>query len=333
MEKKSEPIGIVTIGRNEGERLKRCLLSLPDAGFRVYVDSGSTDGSVAFAKSLGVEVVELDMTKPFSMARARNAGAQRLFELNPNLPYLQFVDGDCEMVEGWMSAAKTYLDMHPEVWVVCGRRKERFPEHSVFNRLCDLEWNTPVGEVRACGGDAMMRSQAFRKVGAFEESLIAGEEPELCVRLRKAGGEIQRLDEDMTLHDANILTFKAWWRRTMRGGYGAMDVVQRLRQTLPAPEIPFYGLVKSAPVWSLGWLAVTLLPGLIHPLLLLPGLGLWGLQSLRIARSVRGRAESMGDAWVYGFWTLLGKWPQLVGLMKYRYDIRKGKPITLIEYK
>lgn len=327
-------IGVVTIGRNEGERLKRCLTSLTGkVAAMVYVDSGSSDDSVAFARSLGVEVVELDMSKPFSMARGRNAGAQRLLEMNPALQYIQFVDGDCEVVDGWLQAAFDYLESHPETWVVCGRRRERHPENSIYNRLCDIEWNTPAGPAKACGGDALMRAGAFQSVGGFEESLIAGEEPELCLRMRKAGGTIQRLDAEMTLHDANILQFKAWWKRSLRGGYGACDVRTRLSEKYPPEEVPFASLVRSAPIWSVYWLLFTLLPGLVHPLGFLPGLGLWGLQSLRIARSVRPRSDSFGQAWVYGIFTLIGKWPQWLGIQRYRKDLRNGKIITLIEYK
>lgn len=334
MSKHQDVIGVVTIGRNEGERLKRCLNSLVGKVSRmVYVDSGSTDDSVAFARSLGVEVVELDMSKPFSMARGRNAGAQRLLELNPDLPFIQFVDGDCEVVESWIPTAWTYLNEHPDIWVVCGRRRERYPENSIYNRLCDIEWNTPVGPAKACGGDAMMRAHAFQSVGGFEEALIAGEEPELCLRLRKAGGNIQRLDTDITLHDANILTFKTWWKRSLRGGYGAADVVERLKKDHAIEDIPFYSLVKSAPVWSLYWLLITLLPGLVHPLGLLPGLGLWGLQSLRIAKSVSHRTDTFVNAWIYGIFTLIGKWPQWLGILRYCKDLRDGKIITLIEYK
>src|SRR5690349_18516545 len=98
-------LGVVAIGRNEGERLRLCLESLiRSATVRgdVYVDSGSTDGSVALAQSLGVDVVHLDLTEKFTAARARNAGWRRLVQLYPDIRYVQFVDGDCEVVEGWL---------------------------------------------------------------------------------------------------------------------------------------------------------------------------------------------------------------------------------------
>ena len=148
-------IGVVVIGRNEGVRLERCLRSLMQGvGKVVYVDSGSTDGSPQLARSLGVEVLALDMRVPFTAARARNEGFSALQRLLPSMQLVQFVDGDCEVDARWLATAQAFLDQHPEVAVVCGRRRERFPERSVYNLLCDLEWDTPIGEAKACGGDA-----------------------------------------------------------------------------------------------------------------------------------------------------------------------------------
>lgn len=188
-------IGVVAIGRNEGERLRRCLNSVADRGLvLVYVDSGSGDGSIELARGLGVEVVELDLSRPFSAARARNEGLERLLEVAPSVQYVQFVDGDCEIVDGWVDRARRELDERPEAAVVCGRRRERYPEQSVYNHLADLEWDTPIGEAKACGGDALMRVAALRQAGAYNPELIAGEEPELCVRLRQKGWRIFRVD-------------------------------------------------------------------------------------------------------------------------------------------
>src|SRR4051812_21398157 len=182
---RAAPIGAVVIGRNEGERLRRCLESVVGRVRQVvYVDSGSSDGSIALAVALGVEVLRLDLRQPFTAARARNAGFARLGDCGQELRYVQFVDGDCEVVGGWFEKARAFLEDHPEVAVVCGRRRERHPEHSVYNMLCDIEWDTPVGEAKACGGDALMRCDAFRQVNGYRPDLIAGEEPDLCVRLR-----------------------------------------------------------------------------------------------------------------------------------------------------
>src|SRR6185437_8292556 len=140
-------VGAVVIGRNEGERLKRCLKSLSST-ILIYVDSGSTDQSIQLARKHGASVVDLDMRIPFTAARARNAGFQKLQEIAPNLHYVQFVDGDCELVGDWLQTAKSFLETHSNVGAVCGRRRERFPDRSIYNWLCDREWEGPAGEVR-----------------------------------------------------------------------------------------------------------------------------------------------------------------------------------------
>jgi len=188
-------VGVVAIGRNEGDRLTRCLESvLTFTDKVVYVDSGSSDGSVAMSRARGVEVVELDLSIPFTAARARNEGFRKLFEMQPALNYVFFVDGDCEVVEGWLDKACGFLDLHQDVAVVWGRRRERYPDKSLYNMLCDLEWNSyPLGDVKACGGDAVMRVGAFREVSGYRADLICGEEPELCVRLRRNDWRIWHL--------------------------------------------------------------------------------------------------------------------------------------------
>ena len=172
-------VGVVVIGRNEGQRLVRCLQSLSGKGFAVvYVDSGSTDDSVKEATALGVNAIALDMKIPFTAARARNAGFQHIQKISPNLKYVQFVDGDCEVMPEWMDQGVAFLEMHQEVAVVSGHCRERYPEKSIYNLMCDLEWNTPIGEAKASGGNALMRVKAFQDAGGFRNQLIAGEEPE-----------------------------------------------------------------------------------------------------------------------------------------------------------
>src|SRR4028118_1420395 len=213
-------VGLVAIGRNEGARLRACLLSaLSQVALVVYVDSGSTDGSLELARSIGADTVELDLSTPFTAARGRNEGFARLRPLAPDIEFVQFVDGDCEIVDGWLQRAQQELAAKPELAVVCGRRREQYPEATAYNRLCDIEWNTPVGEAKACGGDSMMRVEAFQQVGGFNSTLIAGEEPELCVRLRQKGGKILRLDAEMTRHDAQMTRFGQGGKRGGGGGY------------------------------------------------------------------------------------------------------------------
>jgi GT2 family glycosyltransferase len=321
-------VGAVVIGRNEGARLVACLESLAGgAGRTVYVDSGSTDGSVAAARAAGAEVVALDLNRPFTAARARNAGLAAL-TAGDAPRYVQFVDGDCTVQPGWIETAAAFLDANPGVAVVCGRRREKRPEASVYNRLCDLEWDTPVGPARACGGDAMMRVEALRAVGGYRESLIAGEEPELCLRLRAAGWQVWRLDAEMTAHDAAIHRFGQWWRRSRRAGHAFAEGAAL--HGAP-PERHWVAETRRAFLWAFGPTGLALGLGLVGgpavaalPLLAYPA------QVLRLAR--RGGAGRR-VAWEAAVFSVLGKFPEAVGALEYRLARLRGGRRELIEYK
>lgn len=319
--------GVVVIGRNEGDRLVRCIDSVAGiAAQMVYVDSGSSDGSVAMARAKGLAVVELDMSVPFTAARARNAGFEQLRQTAPNLAYVQFVDGDCEVNSGWLAKAVAFLDANPDVVVVCGRRRERFPERTIYNALCDIEWNTPVGSARSCGGDSMMRIKNLSAVGGFRPDLIAGEEPELCVRLRARGGKIWRLGEEMTLHDAAMTRFGQWWNRSKRAGYAyATGAMLHGR----APERHYVPQAKRALLWGL------IVPAGVCGGLAVTPLSLWFLIAypLQIIRNSTKGNWRHRITWVQATFQILGRFPEALGMLSYSYDRLLGKKSVLIEYK
>ena len=322
------PVGLVAIGRNEGERLRKCIESVVGCVEKVvYVDSGSTDGSVDMARSLGVEVVELDMARPFTAARARNEGFRHLREIAPRLTYVQFIDGDCEVVPGWLEKAVRFLKNNPDVAVVCGRRRERFPNCSVYNMLCDIEWDTAVGETKSCGGDAMIRLEALEHAGGYRDDLIAGEEPELCVRLRAAGWKIWRLGEEMTLHDAALTRFGQWWQRTKRGGY-AFAQGSHLHGAPPER----HGVRQSWSAWIWGIAVPVLTVGLSICM------GMWGLLLLliypvQVVRLALRGTRSTRENWWRALFLVLGKFPEAMGQLSFLYNRLAGRSSHLIEYK
>lgn len=323
-------LGIVVIGRNEGDRLKQCLQSLLGQGRIVYVDSGSTDGSLEWAKTLDIEVIVLDLSQPFTAARARNQGWQQLLALNPELTYVQFVDGDCEVNSNWLATAVETLENTPNLAVVCGRRREKYPDRSWFNALCDMEWNTPIGEAKACGGDALMRISALKAVGGYNAQLIAGEEPELCVRLRKKNWKILRLDCEMTLHDANMTQFKQWWQRNVRSGFafaagawlhGAPPERHWVKEN---QSIRLWGgiiplLILLLAISSQGW---SLALFLLYPLL-----------AYRIYQYQRQQGYDLKSSVLYAVFCVLGKFPQFLGQCRFYRLQWLGQQATLVEYK
>lgn len=295
----------------------------------VYVDSGSTDGSVELARSLGVTVVELDLSIPFTAARARNAGLTRLLEIAPDLEYVQFVDGDCEVVGGWLEQAQHVLNTQPGVVVVCGRRRERYPEASIYNRLCDLEWNTPIGEAKACGGDAMMQISALQAIGGYNPNLIAGEEPELCVRLRQNGGRILRIDAEMTLHDAQMMHFGQWWKRSVRAGYAYAEGAWL--HGAP-PERHWVKESRSIRIWGLitpAILLITAIPTHGVSLLLMAAYFLMAYRAYQFAYKA---GQSRTEALLFGLSCTLAKFPQAQGQVRFYWGKLLRQPSRLIEY-
>lgn len=315
-------LGAVAIGRNEGERLKACLRSLvPLCDRVVYVDSGSRDDSVAFARSLGVQVVELDTSRPFTAARARNAGCEALLAAG-DLDYVQFVDGDCRVEPGWLDAGIAALQADPALGLVTGWRSEIHPTATVYNQMCEVDWHRPAGPIETSGGDMMVRVAAFRQVGGFDPRLIAGEDPEFSLRLGKSGWRLERLPLAMTRHDADMTRFGQWWQRTIRTGHcfaeiGAMHPPHFQREIrriwvygLLLPVLALLGLFVS------GWVVAAVL-------------ALYLLSYVKTLRGLRGQPMAARQA---GFLTL-AKFPNLLGMLTFYRHRRKGAAMELIEYK
>jgi glycosyltransferase involved in cell wall biosynthesis len=322
-----EDVGAVVIGRNEGKHLAACLESLRlQVRLVVYVDSGSTDDSLAIARRHSAGIVELDTSIPFSAARARNEGFNALRRTMPGVVYVQFVDGDCEVAHDWIGVAAGFLRSHSDVAVACGRRRERYPDDSVFNLLCDIEWDTPIGEARACGGDALMRVDAFEGAKGFRENLIAGEEPELCLRLRRRGWRIWRLDAEMTRHDAAMTRLSQWWRRTVRTGYGVAQGV-----LLHGKGSERYLVREAVRPWA--W--AVLLPFATLTLGLFSADWFWLLMlyPLQIARLALAGARSSRENWIHAFFLVLGKFPETLGQTYFGFNRLAKKASRLIEYK
>lgn len=322
-------LGVVVIGRNEGERLERCLRSVEEFSQNVvYVDSGSTDGSIALAKQMTAAVAELDLSTPFTAARARNVGFNKLLELRPELEYVFFVDGDCEVEKGWLSKAHQFVSQHERVAIVWGFRRERYPDRSIYNMLTDYEWWDIVsGETKICGGDALIRVAAFNQVQGYRPELICGEEPEMCVRLRKLGWHIWRLSVPMTLHDAAMFEFGQWWKRMLRGGYGFAQGA-----ALHGGSSDRHGVPETLRAWFWGFsipLVSVLLTFVFGWWGLLP-LALYPIQIARIA--LRGKRTAR-ENWLRGTALVLSKFAEMTGQMKYLTDRLRGHKSGLIEYK
>ena len=328
-------VGVVVIGRNEGERLRHCLESVcPSIDSVVYVDSGSTDHSLLIAKEMGVDILELDESKPFSAARARNEGFSLLLKLYSTIQFVQFIDGDCILEDGWLQNGSSALSLNNDCAAVVGHLRELHPNDSLYNRLCSLEWKlAAVGDLTksgGLGGISMMRVSMFQQLGGFNPEVIAGEEPELSGRMAREGFQVTKIDHYMAVHDADMHQFQQWWSRSVRSGHA---INQRVFINALA-EIRG-GVRERNSVWFWG--------GLLPILGLMMTVSTYGLSLLllfvsyfilgiKVYRYYRKRDDNHSDALIYSFFLVLGKIPEFIGTLKFCMHKSKNH-YEIIEYK
>ena len=328
-----DAVGIVVIGRNEGDRLVACLASLQALGRPiVYVDSGSVDSSVQQARPLVTEVVELDPQRPFSAARARNEGFARLLARHPVTAFVQFLDGDCTLLAGWLDAAVRAIREDPKRAVVVGPLQERRPDASIYNRLCALEWRSPAGEISnfgALGGIMLVRASAFSQLGGFNEQVIAGEDSEFGVRASSVGFRIVKIDVPMATHDAEIYRFGQWWKRAVRSGHA---IGQRFSLNGSGPTHDCARERRSVLVWGCALpLAIVVLAPFTKGLSGLLAVGYLVLGQ-RIVRYRRMQGDRPDDARLYASFVVLGKFAEALGLLRFHLNRIAGH-FRIIEYK
>jgi GT2 family glycosyltransferase len=327
----SQKLAIVAIGRNEGQRLKSCLrAAMGGARTVVYVDSGSTDGSAEYARAAGCHAIELTPDLPFSAARARNEGFARALSIDPSVEMVQFVDGDCELVDGWLERGAIELAARPDAAIVFGHVREIHPEASIYNRLFDLEWRQNPGEIDACGGIFLMRPEIFKAVGGFRSEVIAAEDNEFCIRVRRSGKKILLLDAHMVNHDAAMQHFLEWWRRARRTGHAFAQVA-----ALHGDSEERYFVRDCRRVWLWGLIIPALALGLAlftrgWSLLLLAA---YPLQFAWIFLYGRKRGWPASDAAIYACFTVLTKFPAVEGMLAYHFRRLRGKTPTIMEHK
>ncbi len=320
-------VAVVLIGRNEGARLVLALRALEQAGLdAVYVDSGSTDNSLEEAHDRGVEVVELDMSRPFTAARARNAGFDRVRECWPERPYVLFIDGDCAVESAFVKAAVRLFDKETDVVAVVGYRRERYPGNTIYNAICDVEWREgEVGDIEWFGGDAMMRSSALHAIEGYDSTLIAGEDHEVGLRLRHAGGRLVRINAVSTVHDADMRRLGQWWKRAQRAGHAYAELHARHGKDKFRPEV--------RRIWVHGvWIPLAIAVGTWFSPWALAGVLLYPARVMKVWLHTLAGGYPAKQSFAWALSCVGGSWPQLIGLLQY-HTRPPDKLAELIEYK
>lgn len=320
-------VDVVLIGRNEGDRLVKSLASVvPQARRVVYVDSGSTDQSVANARKVGAEVVNLDMSVPFTAARARNEGFKALMALGNAPDAVQFLDGDCVMADDWLAKGHARLMTHDDLGLVTGQAEEMRRDATVYNQMFDVEWKRPVGDIEACSGNMMVLTRAFQAVNGFDPTVIAAEDDEFCTRLRKAGWRLERIAHDMARHDANMTTFSQWWKRAERTGHGFAQVGHL------HPDY-FIRERQRALVYGLFLPILAIIGAFMSPVVPVLVLGVYALSHARTVKGLLQTGLSRSEALHHAIYLTLSKFPNVVGMARYHWRRLTQAQMRIIEYK
>lgn len=320
-------VDVVLIGRNEGQKLVRSLASVARQARRmVYVDSGSTDQSVANAEQAGALVVRLDMSVPFTAARARNEGFAALMAQDDPPDVVQFLDGDCLMDSDWLAKAEARLRAEDDLALVTGQQREMRRDASVYNQMFDVEWSRPAGEILACPGNMMVRVAAFEEVGGFNPTVIAAEDDEFCARLRKAGWRLWRIAEPMAGHDANMMRFSQWWKRAERTGHGFAQV---------GDLHPDYFVRERQRGWAYGLLFpfLAVVGSLSSPAVPVLVLGLYALSYWKTAKGLMDQGLPGQEARSHAVFLTLSKFPNVIGMIRYHWRRLNNAQMRIIEYK
>ena len=329
-------ISVVVIGRNEGQRLARCVESIHCIrGFEgerieiIYVDSASTDGSAELAATYGAQVIVLHAERP-TAALGRNAGWRVA-----RAEFVLFLDGDTILHPDFAKAALEPMLQDASIAAVWGHRREIHPEDSIYNRILDLDWVYAPAITEFCGGDVLIRRSALEEVNGYDSELIAGEEPEMCRRMRARGYRILHIDHPMTGHDLQMTRWSQYWKRAIRSGHAFAEISQRFRDSDdPSWDRDRKRNLMHAGFW-MGSLAIAVTASLLR-LTILP-LVLWVAVlvalSLRSAWKARWKSDNVITLSLYGFHSHLQQFPICIGQLQYAFDRKRGNRRALIEYK
>ena len=309
----SVTLGIVVIGRNEAAHLAACLAALPDVP-TVYADSASNDHSAAIAQAAGVETVVLTMPPATTASRGRNAGLARLLAIAPETDIVQMIDGDCILDATWLPAAQVALALDPQNAAVFGQLRERHPDASLYNRLCNREWKVTPGKVMSCGGIALFRVAALQAVGGYSDDVRAGEENDLCLRMRGKGWTIEAIAEPMGTHDAGLLEFGQWWWRARRAGHAFAEHIARHGGQA---EADWRRQRRSIFVWSGLMPLLTILLLIAMPVFAVVPVAIWWAQVGRFTLREHRSGESWHDAFWIALSTMIAKFAQFLGILDF----------------
>lgn len=279
---KATDISIVIIGRNAewsiGRLLESVVARLPPnvTSEIIYVDSASTDCTLEIVARYPARIIRLSAGKRLCASAGRFVGTQYATG-----QYIVFLDSDMELLGGWLERAIRLLERRPDIAVVSGIQVDTgggMGDQRLVAGGCSED---SFAEARFAGSAAMFRREVLAKAGTWNPHIVSDEEPELCLRIRRAGYRIVQLNSLSVRHFgyapptfASLLSRR---RRRLFLGYGQV-IRYHLRTGLLAAYLRERGwvlapalvglaglsaliitVVSRNPYWLMGFLVLMLL--------------------------------------------------------------------------
>jgi hypothetical protein len=193
-------VSIVIIGRNEERGIAKCIEAAKLAAAQIggaellFVDSASTDETVAIVKSLGVCVISLDPSLKLSPSAGRYAGS-----LRANGEFILFIDADTHVYTDFLPTALARLKTDPKLAGLNGRIDDLNEKGEMVEGF-ETRADGPVRVKWLRGPCCLFRRDALLSVGSFNPHLAVEEEAELGLRLCSAGWALELIPVPMGCH-------------------------------------------------------------------------------------------------------------------------------------
>jgi cellulose synthase/poly-beta-1,6-N-acetylglucosamine synthase-like glycosyltransferase len=244
-------VSVIIPVRNDARRLAVCLRSLSELDYAadrmevIVVDNGSRDDSAEVARAAGAKVL---LHPDLRVGALRNRGVEAA-----RGEILALVDSDHEVPKGWLRAGVNDLVADPDLHMV-GAPYLPPPQGTWVQRIWAVHRlrHAERGEVVwLASGNLFLRKRDFNRIGGFDETLVAAEDVDLCVRLKAAQGRIVSDMRLANIHHGEPPTLWQFFRKELWRGSSGIRAF--LAHGMPLHELPSLAF----PIYHL--LALTLL--------------------------------------------------------------------------
>ncbi|MAW80282.1 MAG: hypothetical protein CMI63_08580 [Parvularcula sp.] len=318
-------IGVVIIGADPRVSPEAAIRSVPEGCSVVFAPLGPMNEAVAAARKAGAEIAEAGKG-PQTAGRAKNAGYRHLKKIMPGMRYVQFMDASSALDPDWFASAEKFMERRPEVAVIEGSTRRRNGDHVSFPTVAEQrKYQTPGEIVAVAAPGAFMRTEAFEAAGGFRGDLLSCEDDDLCIRQRRRGAHIWRLETDMMIREPRKM---GWWKRAVLRGFDnayAMSlhggpperhgVGETVRAVIWGFFIPFAIIVAAGLAAAAAAMLAPLTPAPVAAAAVL-ALGAL-LYALKILASIIRRGPFRIASWGEAFGAIFGRFAEAMGVFRF----------------